>query len=71
MKKLHAVVVKAAESVVGAVAVPWKKRAWVLDTLGGVCLVVGAAGFSERAAWLAASVWLTLRAVGIERRSDS
>jgi hypothetical protein len=71
VKKLHAVLVKAAESVVDAVAVPWKKRAWLLDTLGGVCLVIGAGYYSVGAGFLAASAWLTLRAVGIERRPKS
>ena len=68
--RLAAIAEGAASGFLAAVAYPWTRRATLLDTVGAACIVVGAAGFSTRLAWVVAGLWLTLRAGGIERRSS-
>lgn len=66
--KLRDLPSRTTEAVVDAVAVPYRNRAKVLDLAGFVCLIVGLSMLAAPwAPWIGAFMWLSVRAVGIER----
>lgn len=71
LRRPRAVILRALLGVVSIAAWCWVRRAVVVDTAGGVALVVAAALVAPAAGWLAAGAWLTVRGYGIERQAKT
>lgn len=68
VKRFRSAAAKAADQTIVAAAGVYRGRASVLDVAGGVCLVAGVVvALGSGAGLLAAGVWLTLRAGGIDK----